>query len=276
MDTLPNELLAHIYKLIPLKKTVQLPPSKTYPSYWATTTAGKGPGSQPYALAGNRSRLGVRVARGLKAVIREDFFTGCSESLQPAHLTEHSQMGVLLVNDEFASPYGSFPFLTAAFPSPDNVLRASVPIKDAKKSEPRFELCGFRNSVALRRGDSASDNLGLEALSVSEAPAESLHQPKSNEDHVLGLEWDLLMFVDEKNMAAVLKKVEIPIIALLEGFIKYRPGLADLDTEDEDSEWMSEDSGSAFGENFGDGFYDEDQFYYDEEDSGGFASDYDY
>ncbi|KAI8607842.1 hypothetical protein BC830DRAFT_69413 [Chytriomyces sp. MP71] len=92
------------------------------------------------------------------------------------------------------------------------------------------------------------------------------------ESRTLHLDWTLFLYPDKADeKAAVLKEVTVPVDLLLRAFLCYTPGLADLDTEDGDSDWVSEDVDSVLD-------YDDDEYYYDDGDddmdSGGYASDY--
>ncbi|KAI9340503.1 hypothetical protein BDR26DRAFT_934374 [Obelidium mucronatum] len=213
----------------------------------------------------------------VKMVIKEDYYSGCAwdKSME-------SQMGVLLTTDERVSVGRAFVFLDARFPPEHQVREVAIKKEHSMSVYSGIDsavlsvtgiVCGFENDVVLH-----SWSMDQCSISLATAANDGKRCNKNRvEKRTVRMNWDLVLFNEKaKEMGAVLNNVQVPFSAILDSLFNYRPGLSDLDTEDGDSEWMSEDANSVFGDLEGGGYYDENyDNYHDEEDeydSDGYAS----
>ncbi|KAJ3231400.1 hypothetical protein HDU81_003786 [Chytriomyces hyalinus] len=182
--------------------------------------------------------MGILVCDRMKLCVKENWYTGGA-----VFSSESAQMGVVISDGIVMSSNnkGSADNLDPSVVKQDAVKFDAAELGVAERHESDFDgieslTQGFEHSVNLRAA--------LETVAVKTG------------DSILKTQWDFLFPSQSSDslpeVKAALRSISIPTDLVLSAFILYRPGLSDLETEDEDSDWEDGDSdASHFGDPFG-------------------------
>ncbi|KAJ3193928.1 hypothetical protein HDU82_002625, partial [Entophlyctis luteolus] len=181
--------------------------------------------------------------RRIKAIFFEDYYNGGQS------WPDNSQMGVMLMASDVDEREDLFNVNEDDDDLDELTKRLDGLDVSFMDSKSLLETAGARiyapdeNSIT-QFGRVASISNGIVRDIETSVTSIGNHQV----DHIIPkvvsayLKWDaLIVSKSEPETVLSLTSVSVPVSAILDGFLKYSPGLTDLDTEDYDSEWEDEE-----------------------------------